>query len=258
MQTKPRRPFLQRGHPLARKLALALPFGEGGGSRTQDLTGKHLATLTSSATWTVGRDGPAVQCGSAVQVTRHADDLFTGPFTVLFRFKAPNGGGDQMLLRLNDSFAANAAWIYYRGSGNNLHADLFDSGAGAAIFDSAAVSPGEWLTAVYVYRGSSHEWWVNGKLSATQAAGTRSNTTTTLALGANNDGSQPLNQPMSAVLIWRRALVGADIRRVSLDPWQLFRPAAVPTALQSVGGGGGAAGSLWWWQMFGQPLGLES
>jgi hypothetical protein len=240
--SKPAAPALQAGNALASGLVRCLPFLEGTGSATVDLSASgadmttRTAATTAAGTWgTDGTYGTYLEFDGADQDAVGADtDLPVGTAARSFAFLlAP---------------AANAVFAGHGTNGDAIVGFLATGGVDGTLLavttfnhnltaTSAEVADGPFHLAGYAFDGTDWHLYLDGAPAVTPAALPSMSTVSSGLwylgqIGGTGGGvSDGTNGIWSACRIagawaWDRALSDADFVTLQADPWQMIRPGA--------------------------------
>jgi hypothetical protein len=225
---KPRRPVLQRSHPLARGLVLALPLWERGGLGPKDLACTVTGTV-SGATWTRGSIGPGLDFAGGTNGVNLQDlstwDFGSGNFTLSAWVSLTNGasGAQMILARDNDG----TPFYSLQTNGGNARLQYRDTAGNLLTVSSPEnINDGLPHRITGVRRGLTAELYVDGRLRATGTAGAMGDTNagTALWLGRRAASGLPFIGQVYEARIHSRALPGGLIRWQHCDPWSLYTP----------------------------------
>ena len=241
---KPSNAILQRGHPLARGLALAMPFTEGsGGPRDYSGNGNH-GTLNGDPQWV------NTPWGQGLRFDGTGDEVLT-PFPAV-------GSSDDFAM----AFLINPGWtggftalpdntgrafsIFWDASG-----DISFTSASDGVFAGAGNKPigatdGSWWHFLVQRKNGFPEVYLEGvfKFQANNS-NTNSASAQDLSFGLNpSGGGSAYDGNIVGIWAYNRALAASEVRELYEDPFALFRPrrTVVPVlaASTTAGGGGGA------------------
>lgn len=235
---KPHRPVLQRGHPSARGLVLALPFWERGGATVQDEVRQLPVALVSNPTRTTGQFGPQVSVsgGSHISVTDHPVLDVPGSATIaLWVRPSTTTALDVLAARWKDSAGDNkrAFALALNDDTGVIRFDTSDTGsfvAGNKATSANALQDGIWAHVVAVHNaaGLTNTIYLNGVQDG-QATGVSAGLFATdipLQIGAADFGGtlESAAADFADVRFWSRALPPAEVLSLYLDPWAMYRP----------------------------------
>jgi len=233
MILKPR-PFRKPNlaHPLARGLVGCWIFNEGGGNEVFDLSGNNLSgTFTSGLLWAPGAQGYCVQSDTDGEYISVADCslLRSAHVTVACYVNITNVGpaiGDGIVSK-NDA-AGSEGWAlrncvgYLRWGINAYNSNIAQSDAGT-------ITAGNWYFLVGTYDGVTCRVYIDGiEAASADDAGPISYGSDALNIGRMfQSDTYTSDQQISYVMIWDRALTGAEIALLYRQPFCMFRRAPI-------------------------------
>ena len=223
---KPYRPVLQRGHPLARGLVLALPFWERGGVTVRDEAIRQPGTFTATGcSWVQSQLGPAVRLdGSAGAIEwpeppNSETDLNTGTVAGWFRTSSPGAGYRGLFVKqlAYGLFIVDSVLTAYDWGPDNTPRST-----------GVNVADGFWHHTAFVFRSGvagGSAIYIDGKLVLSTSI-TISSHANGFAIGSGDNPAtiQLLNGDIGGSTLHNRALIPAEIASLYLDPWGMYRP----------------------------------
>lgn len=226
---KPTSPSWNSGHSLGADLVCAYLFTEGSGTTLADATGQLGTATLTNVTWTTdGNFGPVgVFNGGTSTVTLPS---LTGSFasneaTVLYVLKLDESTPASTAYTGLDSWYATQANHYpytdgklYLGEMRSTRLTSFTNS-----FDRAT-----WHRIGWTHKNGASNYVIyqNGSSIQTAAGEASINVPATIYVGANAGpagGSYNLKGRVATILIWDRALSGAEMAALETDVWQMFR-----------------------------------
>ena len=235
---KPPRPVLQRGHPLARGLILAVPMWERAGrvfpnnnasvyDQVYGLPGTFDTDGVTYPTWTVGQLGHAVDFDAAendridfgsharLQVQQHSFAMW-----IKLAAAAATGG---LISRQN---IVSDGWEWEVQGGVLAYA-YFDGAVRGWYLGTGAVPVGSWALVAGVWRQAAGavDFYIDGKLDASVATTTGTithNAGRSMFLGSRQGGANWVGQ-VGAAWLWNRCLTATEVRGLFHDPWGMYR-----------------------------------
>lgn len=234
---KPPTPRLNRSHPRAYGLALALPFYEGSGGSVNDISGNgYNGTLTTTGSvkpvWSGGQSGWCLKFdGASSYITGPPSSaLFpttTTAATITCWFNATSVTSDQRLFTVSNATTSLFAMLVGRTSGKASGFARDSGGALVQIDSSASVSAGVWNHVAVTISGTTATLYLNGAVagSATVSASQTFNTVTTATTISGSSAQVGIfGGLIDDVKAWRnRALTLADIEGEYADSFAMYR-----------------------------------
>lgn len=204
---------LQRGHPLARGLALAYTFGDRAGSRVIDGCGARHGTLGTGFAW------PGTLYGGGLQNTNTSGSqrlswspLASGTtFTIAVRFLTTGGATYRCLCSNNNATTAGlfitTSKLNYYYSGNHL--------------STTTLSSSTWYDAVFSVTAGAGTFYLNGVADGTCSSVPTANLQTSFS---DTSYSDYFTGTLDYLYVWvNRALSANDVIRLKADPFAMFR-----------------------------------
>jgi len=231
---KPPFPMLNRAHHLCDGLEFAMPFHEGSGPNTYDVSGNDLVgTLTNmspNADWVGGPHGTALDFDGTNDIVL-VDGVTVGepPFTVAVLAQATQTTGEQDLigngaassksgfLILQDSVSIQ---LYVKSQNNSLQKSALS--AAGAITNEQQLFVGTWDG---TNTANQVKLYVDGKIAAQgTATSNASSASNNLTIGGNSFGAAvPWQGTISLVLVYSRVLDANEIAELYYDPFAMLR-----------------------------------
>jgi hypothetical protein len=223
---KPSFPALQRGHPLAQGLVLAVPMGEGSGLTTYDLSGNdNHGTLVGGATWAGGQHGWSIALngttgyGSVPSGPSLPDG--SAPMTVACWLKPTLGANNRGIITRTAAFATGTAgWRFnYQGTGTLR----WDTSA-AQVNSTFTMTSAAWNHVAATVEASTVTFYLNGvaEAHASSSLGT-ANTTAAVNYGTFSTTSGLATGNIDAVALWNRALSADEVAALYFDSFAMYR-----------------------------------
>lgn len=244
---------LNPAHRLNHGLVLYMPFGEGAGSKTQDLSGNGnhgtLTNMVQGATsgFTGGKFGGAmnfdgtndyVNLGDKDQFTfTDGTDLNDIPFSISVWVMFNVITGFQLVMSKSDFGANRREFLLFTLNNQKIHFNLMkhDSYNDRIGRGTAVITANTQYHIVATYDGSKTEAgmriYLNGHRSdnASDSAGTYpglSNTVTPFVMGTDFNTfpttGNHFHGSMSEVRVYRRALSAQDVQQLYTDPFCMY------------------------------------
>lgn len=228
---KPPFPVLNRGHPLAPGLILALPFHEGSGPSVNDVSGRgRNGTINSGTVWGGGQSGWALLFNTSTGSVSLPSTLSVGPpFTAAMSVyrTASTGVNGQAFVNLEAGANSWCIGLGLDGSSSNAHG--FEKGGVVDITSAVTCVANVWERVVWVV-GTDNKplLYVNGALKFSSTNGTAfTSTARSNLLGSGGAGfAGRFGGLLDAVYLWDHALTLAEVETDYADSFALFRRSA--------------------------------
>ena len=246
--SKPVIPYINRNHPQARGLVLAVPTFERGGTLVRDISGfNNDGTLSGTYSWASERFGPLlnlsggsdglIDCGSASIL----DDIETAggmSFCLLYKQTSSDGGAFcNIFTKNNGSGGAPTAgfwWMYHNGGETLTFGKDYDGATDLARITSTTLTIGTWYWIWVTWDGSATganiHIYFNGiecAYGTTQdGVGSKiSDAANSVRIGNNGSATQAINGHVADTRLWRgRVFTAREIAQHQADPWGLYIP----------------------------------
>ena len=202
------------------ELLLYLPFNEGKGDTTEDLSPQgNDGELVGKADWVDGKFGEALEFTEAGEVKAPYIELNEKSFTVTMWVKPGLSGGDQQCVFSQTQVNAANTSLHYRIYNNGTVRMGF---YGNDLDAPAAVEADKWahITFWLDVKGKSRQIYIDGESVAEDAGkagieylGTAGDT----MVGSWGATGQKFNGAIDEVTVWDRALSEADIKQSMED-----------------------------------------
>jgi hypothetical protein len=237
---KPPFPRLNRGHPLAQGLGLALPFYEGSGLTANDLSGDgNTGTLSGGVSWAPGQSGSCLSFGGSNGnvVIPAGNTINWSPgvgyaqgqqISVSMWVYYSNTSQDGVLFEIEP---VNAAFLLFLESGNLIlrgsqSDSMCSATAPAAGWHHIVATIQNFLSGSYY---TTRSIYVDGQLVATTGGGTDNVVfiadATQIDIGYGADFSAyGFSGLIDDVLVWDRVLSPAEIVLLYYDAFVMLRP----------------------------------
>ena len=221
---------LNLAHPLSRGLFNAWLFNEGGGNKVYDCIEGRVADLVNSVTWQYGKAGHGLRFGGNGDYIQLATDAprynaaagFSWTTRMMFwqlpSASGANGYGPAYQV------AAGYAWTLYGASATNtFRATIRD--AAATNFTSGSlgtITVGRWFNVAGSFNGTVLSLYVDGsRVDSLSPGSVLAGTGLILRWGLGS--TQSPTAVAEHCMFWNRALTDTEARRVTMDPYCMFR-----------------------------------
>jgi len=234
-------------HPLALALAGCWLLNEGAGATTHDAGGRHHdGTFCGAPTWSQGPFGRAVEFDGVDDWVTMGDCLDPGTddvtLFVLVRYSAASqpdawGGSHYGAIAGKGYLTAGRGYGLLVDASNRIGWQVRNGSSVCEIASDVALNDGLWHLAIGVWDRDSTtgvRLYIDGMLQtatadATAFDGIDLTGTRAFAIGSRQDETAgtwfwDFLGSVAMVVVWKRVLTEAEIRRLCVDPFEMFRP----------------------------------
>lgn len=244
LQSKPRLPIINRGHPHARGLVACWPFFERGGTTLNDVVSKKFKgafqTLPATA-WITHALGPAVhftETSSEFIDPGSINICNNKHYTVLAWMRIVNGanpGADQDFFGEDDeSGATQQMRCSVQVTANKIQWFQRDDAAtnNSVIIGATSLKDSKWHQIACVRNNNLWNIFIDGVDDGDGGDATLGQTTTVnTAIGCLNQNGTPanfFNDDMAELRLYDRALTPKELIDIHAHPWALYRVPSQP------------------------------
>jgi len=221
---------LNLSQPLARGLFNAWLFNEGGGNVVYDCAEGRLGSLINNVTWLPAKGGVGLRFAGNDDYIQFATNEprcnaaagFSCATRLMF-WQLPGTAGANAYGPAYQATGGNVWTLYGAPATNTLRATIRD--AAAANYTSGSLGTivvGRWFDVAIVFDGTGLRCYVDGRFITRVASGSVLGGTGLMlrwGLGSTNSPEAVAEHCM----FWGRALTDAEARRVTMDPYCMFR-----------------------------------
>jgi hypothetical protein len=222
---------LNRGHPLANGLVLAMPFYEQAGSTVYDLSGQgNHGDFNGDPTWINTPFGGGIDFDGTddyIEMPESQSLDVTGDKITVSVWVRFDSIGNIGIITKRDAFNSDNAYNIFIDSAGHFNFTLTHDGSTRIVAEYSTTSVVRvWYFAVGVYDGSNVHIYINADLKdSTPTTGNIYNSSIPLRIGSINDPPASfLNGIVDNAMIWNRALSQIEISQLYHDPFCMFRP----------------------------------
>jgi len=206
--------YNERAFSLDNGRVLYLPFNEGSGTKTRDLSLYQNHGTISGASWVTGKIGMGLSFDGSNDDVAISDSNsldITSQITIAFWMYANDTSGWRTPINKAGTFHSE----YLRGAGNKFKWFITFVGGAQTFNSNTNVNDllGAWHHIVFTYDGSYMRIYIDGKLDAIRAiTDILAVNTAILYLGSQNHTDQWFSGKLDEVFIFNRALSAEEIR----------------------------------------------
>ncbi len=188
----------------------ALPFSEGKGLMSSDVSGNGNTAVLADATWTAGRFGNALSFNGSTSYVRAGANNLPAPNAqqtlCVYYFVSSNPSSTRVMLRTGNTTEHKDLMVGFRKS----RLGVWNS-ANVWLVSATMPATNVWHHIAYLFNGRTHSLYVDGVLSATSTVSPGTKPTTGFEVGRGPGGTGYFRGKLDEVMIYDRALSSNEI-----------------------------------------------
>lgn len=220
---------LNKAHPLAQGLVLAMPLYEGSGGVVNDISGKENHGVITDVVWSNTPYGKGLHFNGTndyVKVNNNSSLDFEAGFTVFALAKPTYTDDETRIFYRYDSISKDGYYLAQRPDGSGIWGFAIWVNGAWDIASSDSPPSGNWQQIVGVREtDGTLNLYVDGVLQSSPGSNPGAiDSSGDLYIGVDVDMNADYEGAMANLLIWNRALSQSEIAQLNNDPFSIYRP----------------------------------